>query len=147
MTDKQIIEREILYQGLNWFIGVDGCYINNTEKEPILNHLYEVALACRDKSEQLKRKEQECENWQKELDKTHLLMLEKQDALIKSMQECERLKQGYAELTEIVSPYMDDFTGYNEELGGSILYFVLSNFLNNSTNSKLNYKLKKFGTK
>ena len=33
-------------------------------------------------------------------------------------QECERLKQGYAELTDIVSPYMDDFTGYNEELGG-----------------------------
>ena len=33
-------------------------------------------------------------------------------------QECERSKQGYAELTEIVSPYMDDFTGYNEELGG-----------------------------
>jgi DNA repair ATPase RecN len=33
-------------------------------------------------------------------------------------QECERLTQGYAELTDIVSPYMDDFTGYNEELGG-----------------------------
>ena len=33
-------------------------------------------------------------------------------------QECEELKEGYSELTEIVSPYMDDFTGYNEELGG-----------------------------
>lgn len=33
-------------------------------------------------------------------------------------QECEELSKGYAELTEIVSPYMDDFTGYNEELGG-----------------------------
>lgn len=32
--------------------------------------------------------------------------------------ECEELKKGYAELTKIVSPYMDDFTGYNEELGG-----------------------------
>ena len=33
-------------------------------------------------------------------------------------QECEELKEGYSELTDIVSPYMDDFTGYNEELGG-----------------------------
>lgn len=33
-------------------------------------------------------------------------------------QECERLKEGYAELTEIVTPFIDDFTGYNEELGG-----------------------------
>ena len=33
-------------------------------------------------------------------------------------QECEELKEGYSELTDIVSSYMDDFTGYNEELGG-----------------------------
>jgi hypothetical protein len=33
-------------------------------------------------------------------------------------QECEELKEGYSELTDIVSPYIDDFTGYNEELGG-----------------------------
>lgn len=33
-------------------------------------------------------------------------------------QECERLKEGYSELTDIVNPYMGDFTGYNEELGG-----------------------------
>lgn len=38
--------------------------------------------------------------------------------LIRKTQECEELKKGYAELTKIVSPYMDDFTGYNEELGG-----------------------------
>ena len=28
------------------------------------------------------------------------------------------MSKGYAELTEIVSPYIDDFTGYNEKLGG-----------------------------
>lgn len=40
-------------------------------------------------------------------------------------QECDQLKaenkkmsKGYEELTEIVSPYIDDFTGYNEELKG-----------------------------
>lgn len=33
-------------------------------------------------------------------------------------QECEKMAKGYEELTEIVSPYMDDFTGYNELGGG-----------------------------
>ena len=28
------------------------------------------------------------------------------------------MSKGYAELTEIVSPYIDDFTGYNEKFGG-----------------------------
>ena len=37
---------------------------------------------------------------------------------LRKEQECEELKKGYSELTDIVSPYMDDFTGYNEELGG-----------------------------
>ena len=30
----------------------------------------------------------------------------------------EKMSKGYAELTELVKPYIDDFTGYNEELGG-----------------------------
>ena len=67
MSNKQIIEREILYQGLNWHIGVDGLYISNKEKEPILNHLYEVALAYKSKSEQLKVKEQECDSLKEEI--------------------------------------------------------------------------------
>ena len=31
--------------------------------------------------------------------------------------ENEKMSKGYSELTEIVSPYIDDFTGYDEELG------------------------------
>lgn len=38
--------------------------------------------------------------------------------LARKTRECEELKKGYSKLTDIVSPYMDDFTGYNEELGG-----------------------------
>ena len=30
----------------------------------------------------------------------------------------DKMSKGYAELTELVRPYIDDFTGYNEELGG-----------------------------
>ena len=41
--------------------------------------------------------------------------LDKIDELEHKVNEMEK---GYAELTEIVTPYIDDFTGYNEELGG-----------------------------
>jgi len=44
-------------------------------------------------------------------------------------QECERLKEGYSELTDIVSPYMDDFTGYNEELGGFDIVLCVKEFM------------------
>ena len=44
-------------------------------------------------------------------------------------QECERLSKGYAELTDIVTPYMDDFTGYNEELGGFDLILCVKELL------------------
>ena len=30
----------------------------------------------------------------------------------------EKMSKGYAELTKLVRPYIDDFAGYNEELGG-----------------------------
>lgn len=104
-NNEQINEREILYQGLNWHIGVDGCYINNTEKEPILNHLYELALACRDKSEQLKHKEQECEN--NKIEHQMELDIYKQECLtfFKASEEVNKknkqLKQTLAEIKEI----------------------------------------------
>ena len=41
----------------------------------------------------LYKKEQECEYWQKELDKTHLLMLEKQNELIKEREKNEKLEE------------------------------------------------------
>ena len=41
----------------------------------------------------LYKKEQECEYWQKELDKTHLLMLEKQNELIKEIEKNEKLEE------------------------------------------------------
>lgn len=44
-------------------------------------------------------------------------------------QECEELKKGYSELTDIVSPYMDDFRGYNEELGGFDIVFCVKELM------------------
>ena len=37
---------------------------------------------------------------------------------MENVEENEKMSKGYAELTELVRPYIDDFTGYNEELGG-----------------------------
>ena len=64
MTDKQIIEHELLYEGLDWSVGVDGMFIN-PKQIPYTNCLYELALACDSKSKQLKYKEQECEELKK----------------------------------------------------------------------------------
>ena len=88
---------------------------------------------------QLKRKEQECDELKGKLkyirdENVHLKVSatdEQMDFLalnnyISTLEfqidqlkaEKEKMSKGYSNLTEIVSPYMDDFTGYNEELGG-----------------------------
>ena len=81
----------------------------------------------------LKAKEQECERWKKANDEKNELLaklgcptvatarrlaftLQQQIDTLK--EEKEKMSKGYDELTEIVSPYIDDFTGYNEKLGG-----------------------------
>ena len=50
----------------------------------------------------IKTKEQECETWKKELDRTHLLMLERQDELVKEILKNDQLKAENEELkTEV----------------------------------------------
>ena len=86
--------------------------------------------------EQLQAKEQECKELKKEQAeikkylgisyKTILERLEEltnfrdrdREELYQLKEKKEKMSKGYAELTEIVSPYIDDFTGYNEKLGG-----------------------------
>ena len=76
----------------------------------------------------LKRKEQECEKlkllnamlnsalgYRRAGKKT---FLELSVELYQLKTENEKMSKGYAELTEIVRPYIDDSTGYNEKLGG-----------------------------
>lgn len=47
-------------------------------------------------------KEQECKDWQQELDRTHLLMLQKQDELVKKVLQCNELETRLNELTSPV---------------------------------------------
>ena len=83
----------------------------------------------------LKAKEQECnklyiqlkadEEYHKEEENTlRKIIKNKEERNIELYKENNQLKvnnekmsNGYAELTKIVSPYIDDFTGYNEKLG------------------------------
>ena len=74
---------------------------------------------------QLKRKEEECEelksvrySWMSKCEQETKMKEFYQDVLDELKAENKKMEKGYIELTEIVAPYIDDFTGYNEELGG-----------------------------
>ena len=47
---------------------------------------------------------------------------------MENVEENEKMSKGYAELTELVRPYIDDFTGYNEELGGFDVVLCVKEF-------------------
>ena len=100
------------------------------------NHLQHRIEMCDLLREKLKAKEQECnklyiqlkadEEYHKEEENTlRKIIKNKEERNIELYKENNQLKvsnekmsKGYSELTEIVSPYIDDFTGYNEKLGG-----------------------------
>ena len=64
------------------------------------------------------RKEQECEFLKNITTLQSKDIHDKKQQLNQLKAENEKMEKGYIELTEIVSPYIDDFTGYNEELKG-----------------------------
>lgn len=82
MTEnKPIMEHELLYEGLDWSVGIDGMLIN-PKQIPYTNCLYELALACNSKSKQLARKTQECEELKENLP----------NAITRLMKEIDQLK-------------------------------------------------------
>ena len=107
MTDKQIDTCE--------FFDIRKAACGGTLEDTEMCHCYELY-------KHIARKEQECKNWQKELDKTHLLMLEKQNKLIKEFFNNEQLKlentkykQTLTEIKEIAKNmnkecFYDDFS-------------------------------------
>ena len=115
MTDKQIINS---CEFQSRCIQYKDMYSNKHIKCPIVD----FAIACRGENkckyktvyEQLKRKEE----------------------------ECEMLSKGYAELTEIVRPYIDDFTGYNEKLGGFDIVLCVKELLQQLDSLKAEVKSK-----
>ena len=129
MTDKQMIID---------VVDVSGCKYLMDDKCLILDMVCSVCSNCYYK--QLKRKEQEVQQAMDNYVQLDLQRVKEYNELVDlykaKEQECEKLK---AKLTDIVSSYMDDFTGYNKELGGfDIVLCVkeyISSFNTNSFNS------------
>ena len=67
---------------------------------------------------QLKRKDLEIEKYKDLALHNGKVCNERLDKIDELEYKINEMEKGYAELTEIVTPYIDDFTGYNEELGG-----------------------------
>lgn len=68
--------------------------------------------------EQLKHKDLEIEKYKDLALHNGKVCNERLDKIDELEYKINEMEKGYAELTEIVTPYIDDFTGYNEELGG-----------------------------
>ena len=62
----------------------------------------------------IKAKEQECEGLKEEIKTNGFghFNIEMAEQLDKLKKENEKMSKGYVELTEIISPYIDDFTGH-----------------------------------
>ena len=58
------------------------------------------------------------------------------EIILAKEQEYKRLKEGYSELTDIVSPYMNDFTGYNEELDSFDIILCIKELLKEKSDLK-----------
>lgn len=70
---------------------------------------------------------------------------ELQEQLDQLKAENEKMSKGYSELTEIVSPYIDDFTGYNEKLGGFDIVLCIKELLQQFKHLQIeNEELKKW---
>ena len=115
MTDKQIIIDGIdVRDCCEWYSLPDGklyCRINNKG-----NFTCKSNPNCRFK--QFARAKEENEKLKSQITSQDCEIYDLKSQLQVKKQECEKLKEGYSELTDIVSLYMDDFTGYNKELGG-----------------------------
>lgn len=68
--------------------------------------------------EQLKHKDLEIEKYKDLALHNGKVCNERLDKIDELEHKVNEMEKGYVELTEIVTPYIDDFTGYNEELGG-----------------------------
>lgn len=99
MADKQIIVGGVDVSECPYYIDSDGsCSSHDCECIKCIHN------ECFYKD--YKRKEQECEQWQKELDKTHLLMLQKQDELIKEIFKNDQLKSENKDLKSVRDMWM-----------------------------------------
>ena len=129
MTNKQIIIDNVDVSGCEHCLKMTK-YRCTIQHDPY-KYLCEENPNCHYK--QFKRSEAQCEG----MFVLHTDLEKKYEA---KEQECEKLKEGYLKLTDIVSPYMDDFTGYNEELGGFDIVLCVKELMEQLDQLKANNK-------
>ena len=112
MIDKQIIIDEI-----NKTIEQEMENLRNIAKQQI-GKLEAKLKAKEQECEELKEKYKWFDHYKEQALYNKNLCNEKSEQFDQLKAENEKMSKGYAELAEIVSPYIDDFTGYNEKLGG-----------------------------
>ena len=141
MTDKQMI-----IDGID----VSECINRNDLKFASYNCYLNGGCQCKDNPncyyKQLKRKEQECEELKERLNCncfdpknnnnrciSYNRIAEDYERDLKQLDQLkvknEKMSKGYSKLTEIVSPYIDDFTGFNERLGGFDIVLCIKELL------------------
>lgn len=115
---KQLKRKELEYERLK------EVYADCAESRLIfVNKTGQFLDQLHQRTKELEEKELECENLKNELlsySTTGICETCTEKSLLENNElksKIRKLKSGYAELTEIVEPYINDFTGYNEELG------------------------------
>lgn len=111
MSRKPIIINEVDVSECKYFEGFD-CMLEPYDQEYCCewrdNYYYK----------QLKRQDLEIEKYKDLVLHNGKVCNERLDKIDELEYKINEMEKGYVELTEIVTPYIDDFTGYNEELGG-----------------------------
>lgn len=102
----------IIVDGVN----VSGCVYRAEEKCILKDD--ECCLFPNCYYKQLKRKDLEIEKYKNLALHNGKVCNERLDKIDELEHKVNRMEKGYIELTEIVAPYIDDFTGYNEEQCG-----------------------------
>ena len=119
MTDKQVIDgKECRY----WF-RPKPCDYRKCSLRGENDNCDEITdCYIRELLGKLALKEQECKKNQEIAQEAISKLCTEKSALYNELNQLkeknEKMSRGYAELTETVIPYIDDFSGYNEELNG-----------------------------
>jgi hypothetical protein len=112
MTEKEpIMINDVDVSGCEYFEGFD-CMLEPYDQE--------YCCSWRDNCyyKQLKRKDLEIEKYKDLALHNGKVCNERLDKIDELEHKVNRMEEGYIELTEIIAPYIDDFTGYNEEQCG-----------------------------
>ena len=122
MTDNQIIIDDYFRK----IVDINGKIVDYEIKNSEISKLVQKIEKY---NSYIELKEQECKELKKCLLQVQNASISLNKQLDQLKEKNEKISKGYAELTDIVSPYIDDFTGYNEKLGGFDIVLCIKELL------------------